>query len=126
MESNNENTDRNRETPKANAAPIDRRDQDDNNDGQAYSSDDKYLAMEQPGVTYTEDSPHVARTDSTTPGADDGLSELWTNDSEVSRNSDAFNQDDYILSDNIDLDEDQSQSISSDDDYDTNTLDETR
>ena len=40
-------------------------------------------------------------------------------------NAEAFSQDDYILKDNLDLDEDQNHSISSDDDAeDLNTRDE--
>ena len=41
--------------------------------------------------------------------------EKWDIEGGNSKNSDAFNQDDYILDDNVDLDEDQNQSISSDD-----------
>lgn len=101
------------------------RDQRNDADDQQFVSEDKYLAMEQQGVTYTQDPAHVANTDSTTPETAGQPSDMWEADVPVSRNSDAFNQDDYILRDNIDLDEDQSQSISSDD-FDTNTLDETR
>jgi hypothetical protein len=127
MESRRENTgDTNNEILKSKSTDRNTRRDIDDDENVNYSSDDKYLAMEQQGVTYTQDSPHVARTDSTTPGAEDGMSDVWDNDAEVSRNSDAFNQDDALLSDNIDLDEDQSQSISSDEDFDTNTLDETR
>ena len=42
-------------------------------------------------------------------------SNQWSEDGGNSKNSDAFNQDDYLLEDNIDLDEDQNQSVSSDD-----------
>ncbi|HEU0137008.1 MAG TPA: hypothetical protein VFQ50_06925 [Flavobacterium sp.] len=81
-----------------------------------YSSDpDKYLAMEQPGVTYTsENSVPLLTSDD----IEDGVSQnpdLWEADKKNSRNSEAFNQDEYILNENIDFDEDQNQSISSDD-----------
>ena len=49
---------------------------------------------------------------------------LYDANNRNSRNAEAFSQDEYILRDNIDLDEDQSQSISSEDDFDTNTNDE--
>lgn len=83
-------------------------------DNDAYQNDDtdKYLAMEQPGVQYTKennfslDSDKGGRTNSN----------QWSEDGGNSRNSDAFNQDDYLLEDNLDLDEDQNQSISTDDD----------
>jgi hypothetical protein len=76
---------------------------------------DKYLAMEQPGVKYTKESGSVHLSD------EDGYSnhnanDKWNEEGGNSEYSDAFNQDDYILQDNVDLDEDQNQSISSDDD----------
>ncbi len=74
---------------------------------------DKYLAMEQPGVTYTPDTNPTNYSDY----AENGEGKMGTYDptGENSRNADAFSQDDYLLNDNIDLDEDQNQSISSDD-----------
>lgn len=91
-----------------------------------YVSEDKYLAMEQKGVSYTQDHNPVQNSDQMEIDSDESRSDKWKAHSANSRNADAFNQDDYILNDNIDLDEDQSQSISSEDDIDTNTLDETR
>lgn len=84
-----------------------------------YSNDiddtDKYLAMEQQGVTYTQDKNPTINSDQTDFGSESRKKE-WNDMGGNSKNSDAFNQDDYILEDNIDLDEDQNQSISSDDD----------
>ncbi|MDV6167040.1 hypothetical protein R1T16_01300 [Flavobacterium sp. DG1-102-2] len=75
---------------------------------------DKYLAMEQPGVQYTSDTSPTRNSDQADFGEEkhDGQ---WSEEGGNSKNSDAFNQDDYLLEDNIDLDEDQNQSISSDD-----------
>ncbi|WP_417357391.1 hypothetical protein [Flavobacterium sp.] len=75
---------------------------------------DKYLAMEQPGVSYTKEH---AETDSDNINPDDfnGRDE-WDEEGGNSIYSEAFNQDDSVLSDNIDLDEDQNKSVSSDDD----------
>jgi hypothetical protein len=75
---------------------------------------DKYLAMEQPGVTFTPEHDPTKNSDQTDFGSED--TGEWSEEGGNSKNSDAFNQDDYILEDNIDLDEDQNQSISSDDD----------
>lgn len=72
---------------------------------------DKYLAMEQEGVKYTKDSEPATLSDQK-----DYSSEKWNEEGGNSKNSEAFNQDDYLLDDNVDLDEDQNQSISSDDD----------
>lgn len=74
---------------------------------------DKYLALEQPGVQYTEDTNPTQNSDFEEYDSNDD--ETWSEEGGNSKNSDAFNQDDYILEDNIDLDEDQNQSISSDD-----------
>lgn len=74
---------------------------------------DKYLALEQPGVTFTEDTNPTRNSDTTDYGSAD--TDEWDEEGGNSRNSDAFNQDDYLLDDNLDLDEDQNQSISSDD-----------
>lgn len=75
---------------------------------------DKYLAMEQPGVTYTHDTDPTASSDHAKYGSENSEN-AWNAEGGNSRNSDAFNQDDYLLEDNVDLDEDQNQSISSDD-----------
>jgi len=72
---------------------------------------DKYLAMEQPGVQYTKDNDFGLESDK---GGRQN-SNQWSEEGGNSRNSDAFNQDDYLLEDNIDLDEDQNKSISTDD-----------
>ncbi|WP_294822039.1 hypothetical protein [uncultured Flavobacterium sp.] len=87
------------------------------NEGKEAGTDDtdKYLAMEQPGVTYTHESHPTMNSDHA--GLNPNNAERqWDDMGGNSRNSDAFNQDDYLLDDNIDLDEDQNQSISSDDD----------
>lgn len=75
---------------------------------------DKYLAMEQPGVTYTHDTEPANLSDELDYKND--KQNTWKAGEENGPYSDAFNQDNYILTDNIDLDEDQNQSISSDDD----------
>lgn len=75
---------------------------------------DKYLAMEQPGVQFTEDTDPTVNSDQIDFGSESMKNE-WNEEGGNSKNSDAFNQDDYILNDNVDLDEDQNQSISSDD-----------
>ncbi len=90
-----------------------------------YASEDKYLAMEQPGISYTPDEdPMRLNSDHLEMGQQNQNSDLWDSEGGNSRNSEAFNQDEYLLRDNVDLDEDQSQSISSEDDIDTNTTDE--
>jgi len=88
-------------------APVRGEDNDD------YQNDDtdKYLAMEQPGVQYTKETDFSLESDK----GGRTNSNQWTEDGGNSKNSDAFNQDDYLLEDNLDLDEDQNQSISSDD-----------
>lgn len=75
---------------------------------------DKYLAMEQPGVQYTHDHDPTANSDRINPD-ENNKEKKWNDEGGNSRYSDAYNQDDYMLEDNIDLDEDQNQSISSDD-----------
>lgn len=75
---------------------------------------DKYLAMEQQGVTYSKDTDPTLNSDQMDFGSESRKKE-WNGEGGNSKNSDAFNQDDYMLEDNIDLDEDQNQSISSDD-----------
>lgn len=98
---------------------------DQSGDDTDYASPDKYLALEQPGVSYTPEKDHVSNSDNLEYGNDEARAERWKAHDQNSRNSDAFNQDDYILRDNIDLDEDQANSISADDAPDTNTTDET-
>jgi len=73
--------------------------------------EDKYLAMEQEGVQYTGDAPPLATSDQLVDGRQPDTFDPDTN----SRNADAFSQDDYLLNDNIDLDEDQNISISNED-----------
>lgn len=75
---------------------------------------DKYLALEQPGVQYTQDTDPTLNSDQADFGSE-SKKRQWNDMGGNSRNSDAFNQDDYLLDDNVDLDEDQNQSISSDD-----------
>ena len=75
----------------------------------------KYLAMEQSGVSYTQNHNPTANSDALNLNEQNGSDE-WNEEGGNSEYSDAFNQDDYILNDNLDLDEDQNQSISSDDD----------
>lgn len=90
-----------------------------------FVSPDKYLAMEQQGVSYTPDKdPSILNSDYIESGNENAVSGEWKYDQKNSRNSEAFNQDDTLLKDNIDLDEDQSQSISSEIDIDTNITDE--
>lgn len=76
---------------------------------------DKYLAMEQQGVKYTHDTDPTLNSDQADFGTE-SKKQQWNEEGGNSKNSDAFNQDDYVLNDNLDLDEDQNQSISSDDD----------
>ena len=76
---------------------------------------DKYLAMEQPGVTFTHDTNPTLSSDTRPYKGNKDPDETWNDVGGNSRNSDAFNQDDYLLDDNVDLDEDQNQSLSSDD-----------
>lgn len=76
---------------------------------------DKYLAMEQPGVTFTEDTNPANLSDTLDYDNDVSRDGVWSGDTEKGSYSDAFSQDDYILRDNVDLDEDQAQSLSSDD-----------
>lgn len=85
----------------------------DTQDESPYVSEDKYLALEQEGVTYTDDADPMAN----------NPDHLTIND-EPGRNAQAFDQDEEVMRTNVDLDEDQSRSISSDLDIDTNTTDE--
>jgi len=87
---------------------------DDESSSEDSTDTDKYLAMEQPGVTYTQETDPTLNSDQldfTSSGGED----KWNEEGSKSVFSDAFNQDDYILHDNVDLDEDQNQSISTDD-----------
>ncbi|MBD3583349.1 hypothetical protein [Flavobacterium selenitireducens] len=86
-----------------------------------FSSPDKYLAMEQKGVSFTPDADPMALNPDNIEFRQHGqLSDEFDLNNRNSRNAEAFSQDEYILRDNIDLDEDQSQSISSDEEIDTN------
>lgn len=86
-----------------------------------YASPDKYLKMEQPGVSFTPDEDPMAMNPDNIEYRQHGqLSDEYDSNNRNTRNAEAFSQDEYILRDNIDLDEDQSQSISSDEDVDTN------
>lgn len=90
-----------------------------------FASEDKYLALEQKGVSFTDDKdPMSTNPDNIEYRQHGQTSDIWDNNNRNSRNAEAFNQDEFILRDNIDLDEDQPQSISSDDDVDAlNTSD---
>ncbi len=92
-------------------------------DDTKFTSADKYLAIEQPGVTFTDAGHPESNSDfyDASNNEDSGNYKIKGGNS---LNADAFNQDDAILRDNIDLDEDQSQSVSSEEDVDTNTTDE--
>lgn len=92
-------------------------------DDTKFTSPDKYLAIEQPGVSYTGAGHPESNSDNFEVSNEEN-SGKWKSDGNNGRNAEAFSQDDDILKDNIDLDEDQSQSISSDEDIDTNTTDE--
>ncbi|OYQ37006.1 hypothetical protein CHU92_09030 [Flavobacterium cyanobacteriorum] len=83
-----------------------------NNDGN--DDTDKYLAMEQPGVTYTRDTEPSNLSDELD-YSDTKQQNTWDAEGGNGLYSDAFSQDDYLLTDNVDLDEDQNKSISSDD-----------
>lgn len=75
---------------------------------------EKYLELEQTGVTYSDEGNPVSNSDqfeNENEQPEPGTYE----DNHGSRNSEAFNQDEYILNTNIDLDEDQNTSISNDD-----------
>lgn len=92
-----------------NTKPAPRKNEDHNDDQN--DDTDKYLAMEQQGVTYTSEKDFALESDK----GGKPSQETWQEEGGNSKNSDAFSQDDYILEDNVDLDEDQNQSISSDD-----------
>jgi len=86
---------------------------DRQNEWHDHADTDKYLGIEQHGVSYTGESHSVMNSDYLE--FDNEEHEKWRMMAQNSRNSDAFSQDDYILRDNIDLDEDQNTSLSSDD-----------
>lgn len=85
-----------------------------NDNKDAEGNPNKYLAMEQPGVSYTKDHNPISDSDRVNPD-ENNRSDKWNDMGGNSEYADAFNQDDYILNDNVDLDEDQNKSISSDD-----------
>lgn len=75
---------------------------------------EKYLDLEQPGVSYTDQGNPVSNSDQFE-NENEQLQPGTYAENNDSRNSDAFNQDEYILNTNIDLDEDQNTSISNED-----------
>jgi hypothetical protein len=81
------------------------------NEWHDHAETDKYIALEQPGVSYTDDHDFVMNADNV--GNSGPQLTYDSTGTHNSRNADAFSQDDYILNDNIDLDEDQNTSISS-------------
>ena len=85
------------------------------NEWHDHTETDKYLAMEQPGVTYTGDRNPTMNADHFTDSDQQFEYQKFNPAGNNSRNADAFSQDDYLLNDNLDLDEDQNTSISSDD-----------
>ena len=101
----------------------------ENYDSQGYADDtkftspDKYLALEQKGVRYTGQGHPESNSDYFEISNEEG-SEKFRVAGKNSHNAEAFSQDDYILKDNLDLDEDQNHSISADDAEDLNTRDE--
>ena len=112
MENNNDERDLN-ENPKMNSP--ENGDIEKQNEWHDHAETDKYISLEQPGVTYTDEGNPTMNPDDL--GDENEQLEYQTYDPAGgnSRNSDAFVQDDYILTDNIDLDEDQNQSISFED-----------
>ena len=117
---NNDQTD----LPTPNADDAAQHDSQGFADDTKYTSEDKYLELEQPGVSYTDEGHPESNSDYFNGSNGEEGSGKFRPTGDNGRNADAFSQDDYILNDNIDLDEDQSQSISSEDDLDTNTTDE--
>ncbi|SCY84159.1 hypothetical protein [Flavobacterium caeni] len=88
-------------------------------DDTKFTSPDKYLALEQKGVRYTGEGHPESNSDYFEWSNEEG-SEKYRLAGRNSRNAEAFNQDDYILKDNLGLDQDQNLSVSSDTD-DPNT-----
>jgi|SRR5690606_21322255 len=76
-----------------------------------HADTEKYLGLEQSGVTFTSEGHPTLNSDYLE--FDNQEHDKWRAMGQNSRNADAFSQDDYILRDNIDLDEDQNDSISS-------------
>ena len=110
MENNNQNNERNLGNDFRNDLPE--KLAQEQNEWHDNTDTDKYLALEQEGVTFTDDAAPTNYSDYAENGEQ---GDTWEPGGDNSRNSDAFNQDDYLLNDNIDLDEEQNQSISSDD-----------
>lgn len=81
------------------------------NEWHDHFENDKYLSMEQSGISYTDEGHHFSNSDHFVDGREP---DKWKAHLKNTRNADAFSQDDYILDDNIDLDEDQNISISND------------
>ncbi len=75
---------------------------------------EKYLDLEQPGVSFTDEGNPVSNSDQFENENEQLEPGIYAENND-SRNSDAFNQDEYILNTNIDLDKDQNISISNDD-----------
>ena len=82
------------------------------NEWHDHFEEDKYLAMEQSGPSYTVEGHHLSNSDNLIDGREP---DKWKANQQNTRNADAFSQDDYILEDNIDLDEDQNISLSNED-----------
>jgi hypothetical protein len=83
------------------------------NEWHDHADTEKYLGMEQQGVSFTHESHPTMNSDYLE--TDNIDHEKFRASGGNSRNADAFGQDDFILRDNLDLDEDQNMSISSDD-----------
>lgn len=83
------------------------------NEWHDHTDTEKYLDLEQHGVSYSHESHPTMNSDYLE--FDNEEHEKWRAMGQNSRNADAFSQDDYILRDNLDLDEDQNGSISADD-----------
>ncbi len=119
MQDNHHNSDKNRQ-----ADDAQQHDSLGYADDTKFTSPDKYLAMEQKGVKYTDEGHPESNSDYFEVSNQEG-SEKFRATGPNSHNAEAFSQDDYILRDNLDLDEDQNHSISADDDAeDSNTRDE--
>ena len=125
MESNNENENFLKNNAEGNQSASDRNEPREENpdmtdqgtlEGYNSSDPDKYLALEQEGVTFTPDSRGPLLNSDTIEDGGAGNSDTWNGDEQNTRNSDAFNQDEFLLEDNLELDEEKSQSISSDND----------
>lgn len=86
-------------------------DKQEQNEWHDHTDTTKYLDLEQPGVSFTHESHPTMNSDYLE--SDNYEHEKYRMSGGNSRNSDAFSQDDYVLRDNIDLDEDQNESISS-------------